>query len=730
MSSEQLELHLLGVPRVNLGGQTLKLTRKGLALLAYVTLEGITPREKIADLLWGELGADGASRNLRRELHRLRETPITGFLESEGAIGLREFNADTSNPSATGELLEGLILTDAPEFMTWLNQQRQTRHQHLVQHLRLAAINNPALEQRLQIQQQVNQLEPMSEPDAKATMQTLMELGRTSEAEQIYVQLRIQLQELGTQPELRTAEVLLANSSSPEHKTKLFERIGRNADTLEYRLQAANQAKTNNQPQMALTHYAAALEYSKKPLERLNLHKERLQLLIATAQFDQLENELQALLQSVQGNAQLEPQALVIKSGVQFQRLEFAGSLENALLALENPLLPKTDQAAAYLYAGSSSIRLGQLKEAKLLLESALERLEKNQFKELAQANHVLSQLAMQSGNTDKAINYNQAAAEALNHTEDRVMRSTVLNVSGVLAMQQNQYPKALRLLEIAKRECSQSQNVAAMPMILINTAKAHIELGELDQAIETLEEALVLVRTSNNRIMEGQLLNNLAVTHQERGDLGAALETYTAALEFAITTKDARGIAFRHMSLADLLMQIGDYTESQQHLEDAAQHIKNNLPDLQPWWDIQQAEWFIYQDQHAQALALLEPLMQHTDTEIRLNATYFTARSLAQRHQDPPKNLLLEHQEHPKWSVKILPLRLPFEPELHAEAQTKLPKATALDGLQILRALQLPTLELEQRLLQSLALYPNLQSCFREKWSLETSHPSTVFTQ
>ena len=121
---------------------------------------------------------------------------------------------------------------------------------------------------------------------------------------------------------------------------------------------------------------------------------------------------------------------------------------------------------------------------------------------------------------------------------------------------------------------------------------------------------------------------------------------------------------------------------------------------------------------------------MQHTDTEIRLNATYFTARSLAQQHQDLPENLLLEHQEHPKWSVKILPLRLPFEPELHAEAQAKLPKATALDGLQILRALQLPSLELEQRLLRSLALYPHLQSCFQKKWSLETAHPSTVFTQ
>ncbi|MEY4531618.1 MAG: hypothetical protein RLZZ156_2339, partial [Deinococcota bacterium] len=326
-------------------------------------------------------------------------------------------------------------------------------------------------------------------------------------------------------------------------------------------------------------------------------------------------------------------------------------------------------------------------------------------------------------GHTQKADLHNQAAAEALNHTEDRVLRSTVLNIAGVLAMQQNLYPKALRLLEIAKRECNQSQNTAAMPMILINTAKAHIELGELDQAIETLEEALVLVRNSNNRIMEGQLLNNLAVTHQERGNLGAALETYTAALEFAIATKDARGIAFRHMSLADLLMQIGDYTESLQHLEDAAQQINTSLSDLQPWWQIQKAEWLIYQDQHTQAQVLLEPLMQHPDSEIRFNAKYFTARNLASRLI--PKDLLLEHQAHPKWSIKILPLRLPFEPELQVEANAKLLKATAFDRLQILRALNQPSARLEATLLQSLALYPHLQTCFRHKWSLETQQVS-----
>ena len=720
MSSEQLELHFFGVPRVCLAGQPLKLTRKGLALLAFVAFEGQVPREKIADLLWGQLGQEGASRNLRRELHRLRETGLGAYLETEGYIALQGFIIEAQPESS--ELLEGIILEDAPDFMSWLAGQRQQYHQTRVQSLRQTALGLP-LEERLALQQQVFLLEPMSESDAQALIQSLMAIGRSNEAERVYRQLQQQLLELGTTPSLQTAELLVLASMGIENKTQLFERIGRNTDSLAFRLEIAEKARLDNLPELALSHYAAALGLSQKPLERLHLHKERLQLLVATARFDELENELQALLESVSGNAQLEPRALVVKSGVQFQRLEFAQSLENALIALENPLLPKTDQAAAYLYAGSSSIRLGKLAEAEPLLESALERLELTQFKERAQAHHALSLLFMQRGHTQNADLHNQASAEALNHTEDRVLRSTVLNVAGVLAMQQNQYPKALRLLEVAKRECSQSQNSAAMPMILINTAKAHIELGELDQAIETLEEALVLVRQSNNRTMEGQLLNNLAITHQERGNLGAALETYTAALEFAVQTKDARGIAFRHMSLADLLMQIGDYTESLQHLEDATQQIKTDLPDLQPWWQIQKAEWLIYQNQHAQAQVLLEPLIQHPDNEIRFNAKYFTAQNF--KSQPIPQDLLLEHQAHPKWSIKILPLRLPLEPALQEFARANLQKATAIDRLQILRALNQASSSLEQTLLQSLALYPHLQTCFKHKWSLETQQVS-----
>jgi DNA-binding SARP family transcriptional activator len=709
MSSTQLELHFLGVARVAIG-QNIKLTRKGLALLAFVALEGRTPREKIADLLWGELGTEGANRNLRRELHRLRETPLGAFLETQGSIGLRSFSADTNNLLLSGELLEGLILSDAPMFMEWLYQMRSRRNQLLLNNLRSVSLQTTDLEARLALQQQIWQLEPLSEPDAKALIQTLMQLGRAEEAKRVYKELAEQLKGIQAQPSLETAQALLPAQGSLLAKATLLEQLGRNTDTLDYRLQAAQEAKDNHLPLEALGHYAAALTLQKKAKQRFFLHQERLKLLIAIGQHSELENELMALEQNMRGDALLEARALVVKSSVQFQLLQFANSLQNAQLALENPLLPTTDQALAHMQIGVCSLRLGQLHLAEPHLTNALQQLGAAQFQARAQVHHAFSQLTMHQGQLDKARWHNQQAAESLGQIEDRNLRAGILGVSGILAMQQGQYDTALRLLETAKRECKDSQNTAALPMILINIAKAQIELGELDLAVQALEEGLIEIRQSGNRTMEGQLLNNLAVIHQERGHLGIALETYTAALEFATQIKDLRSMAFRQMSLADLLMQIGELKKAKQHLDQAKEMIGTTFPDLQPWWQIQQAEWLIKNQQFLEATRLLEPLHNHLENEIRLNAIFLSAINLKKQHQMIPKNLLLEHQQHPKWQIKILPLFDQLTPKQQALARANLHKAPALDQWRLHQILGQENQNLIKTLIASLESYPQLQ--------------------
>ncbi|HEU4742359.1 MAG TPA: BTAD domain-containing putative transcriptional regulator [Meiothermus sp.] len=138
----RLELRLLGPPELSLDGQKLALpTRKLLGLLAYLALEGPTPRSKLADLFWSETEEESARGNLRRELNRLRHTPLARGLEAErDLLRLGEVHTDVAGFRAClaagrlkealahyrGELLEGLELSGAAGFEGWLQAERET----------------------------------------------------------------------------------------------------------------------------------------------------------------------------------------------------------------------------------------------------------------------------------------------------------------------------------------------------------------------------------------------------------------------------------------------------------------------------------------------------------------------------------------------------------------------------------------------------------------------------
>lgn len=134
-------LRLLGQAGVWLEGGEVRLpTRKALALLAYLALDGPAPRSVLADLLWTELDEDTARKNLRQELHRLGGTPLGPFLAlTPDTVALRgwedsdaaQFQArlganDLAGALALygGSLLDGLTLRGAPAFEDWLEARR------------------------------------------------------------------------------------------------------------------------------------------------------------------------------------------------------------------------------------------------------------------------------------------------------------------------------------------------------------------------------------------------------------------------------------------------------------------------------------------------------------------------------------------------------------------------------------------------------------------------------
>ena len=140
-----LSLHILGPLVLRRDGVALSLpVKKTQALLVWLALEGVAPRQRLCDLLWPALDEPTARRNLRRELARLREGGAGDALASEGdrlqlrssvALDLRavEQALAEGHPEAAlaifgGRVADGLQLDDAPAFNERMDAARQRWH--------------------------------------------------------------------------------------------------------------------------------------------------------------------------------------------------------------------------------------------------------------------------------------------------------------------------------------------------------------------------------------------------------------------------------------------------------------------------------------------------------------------------------------------------------------------------------------------------------------------------
>lgn len=225
-----LILRTLGVPRVTGPAGLLDVTGKSLALLMFLALEGETPREVLADLLWSDQGGDAARRNLRVQLHRLRGSGLAEWLEvTPGAAALRgEVQVDLlalraalaagDAPGAAarvgGRFLDHLSVPGAAEFGAW---QERVAGQALDEQLRaldaLAAHEaaRGAWPGVLAAHARALGLEPLRERSVRAQMETLAALGQREEALDVYRALCRRLrEELGAQAQPLPATRLLA----------------------------------------------------------------------------------------------------------------------------------------------------------------------------------------------------------------------------------------------------------------------------------------------------------------------------------------------------------------------------------------------------------------------------------------------------------------------------------------------------------------------------------------
>ena len=139
-AANRWRLVLLGAAALEQAGRVLDgLERRSAALLAYLALEGPTPRSRLAGLLWPDSTEDAARANLRQRLKRLRELLGTEVIVPDETLRLRpdlevdavqlESLAFTGEYEAAlrldGALLSGHDYDDCPDLEAWVLSARE-----------------------------------------------------------------------------------------------------------------------------------------------------------------------------------------------------------------------------------------------------------------------------------------------------------------------------------------------------------------------------------------------------------------------------------------------------------------------------------------------------------------------------------------------------------------------------------------------------------------------------
>jgi DNA-binding SARP family transcriptional activator len=127
-------LQLAGAPHVvGSDGVVFALAARDAALLAWLALEGPTPRARLAALLWPDSDADAARNALRQRLFNLRKALGVKIVVGLSTLALAD-GVSHDLETADSVLGEAAPAADG-EFATWLEQQRQRRRNRMRQSL-------------------------------------------------------------------------------------------------------------------------------------------------------------------------------------------------------------------------------------------------------------------------------------------------------------------------------------------------------------------------------------------------------------------------------------------------------------------------------------------------------------------------------------------------------------------------------------------------------------------
>jgi DNA-binding SARP family transcriptional activator len=194
------------------GGVRIALERKQALLLAYLWVEGPTPRGKLAALLWPEAGEARARGNLRQRLSMLRQRVGTALVADErGVLALSPLLEIEPPGPAAATLLASFDFDDCDDAAAWLDGQRES--ERLRQRTGLlaavrAAVHEGRLDDALGLADQLLGLDRESEEAYRTQMEVLYLRGDTAAAIAVWDRCKEMLRQLyGVLPSAATRQL-------------------------------------------------------------------------------------------------------------------------------------------------------------------------------------------------------------------------------------------------------------------------------------------------------------------------------------------------------------------------------------------------------------------------------------------------------------------------------------------------------------------------------------------
>lgn len=213
MTSGVWRLQAIGTPKLlSPQGDAARAEQRTLALLTYLSLEGPTPRARLAGLLWPDSPGATARNNLVHLLRRVERTHAPGLITPGDQLApgpalssdLRDLDDTPPDRLPLGDLLGGALLDDLPDLEEWLLAAREALTVRRCARLTAAAAaaeQSGDLDRAARLTRDLITLDPVAEEPYRHLMRRLHAAGDRPAALRAYQQCQVALaRELGAAP--------------------------------------------------------------------------------------------------------------------------------------------------------------------------------------------------------------------------------------------------------------------------------------------------------------------------------------------------------------------------------------------------------------------------------------------------------------------------------------------------------------------------------------------------